>query len=77
MVIDNKVFWKIEDPIPKWKNVEEQNEKLLPSDTRFRLEINDLIKFRVERSKFRQGLLVMVLILGAIGAFGGYFLYGT
>jgi hypothetical protein len=43
LVIDNKVLWKIEDPIPKWKNVDDKSENLLPSDTKFRLEINDLI----------------------------------
>ena len=43
LVIDNKVFWKIEDPIPKWKNVDELDENLLQSDTKFRLEIGDLI----------------------------------
>ena len=43
LVIDNKVLWKIEDPIPKWKNVDDKSENLLPSDTKFRLEINELI----------------------------------
>ncbi len=40
LIIDDEIIWKIEDTIPKWKD----DGELLKSDSRLRIDVNDLIE---------------------------------
>ena len=40
LIIDDEIIWKIEDTSPKWKD----DGELLKSDSRLRIDVNDLIE---------------------------------
>ena len=40
LILDGELFWKIDDDIPKWKD----DGVLLKSDSRLRIDVNDLIE---------------------------------